>query len=189
MVCMVIGQGLSEIPELPLCSQDIVMAHHVNTMLLESLLSPRPPLRGHWAWFLSCQGIWSIICMTLDCFSPVSKQWKNSELKLALLHVPLSGVLWLEIHPDGRAEATFRKERHVLSLGEHTVTAWKRNGMECRVTLASRAPQGANGTAYSLEIKQNSPQGAAAWTKTKSFSSPSLTNGTGGVAPGGRALA
>lgn len=71
MVCMVIGRALSEIPELPLCSQDIVVAHHVNTMLLESLLSPRPPLRGHWAWFLSCPGIWSIICtMTVDCLVP-----------------------------------------------------------------------------------------------------------------------
>ena len=40
MVC--IGQGLSEILELPLCSQDTVVAHHVCAMVLESLLSPQP---------------------------------------------------------------------------------------------------------------------------------------------------
>lgn len=50
------------------------------------------------------------------------------------------------------------------------------------MTIESREPQGVNGTAYSFEIKQNSPQGVATRDKTKSFSSPLITNGTGDVA-------
>lgn len=50
------------------------------------------------------------------------------------------------------------------------------------MTIESREPQGANGTAYSFEIKQNSPQGVAIRNKTKSVSSPLIMNGTGDVA-------
>lgn len=37
MACMVIGQELRQTPELPLCSQDSVVAHDMYAMLCESL--------------------------------------------------------------------------------------------------------------------------------------------------------
>ena len=65
---------------------------------------------------------------------------------------------------------------------EHIIIAWKQNGIECRVTIKFREPQGANGIAYSFEIKQNSPQGVAIRKKTKSLSVPLIVNGIGDVA-------
>lgn len=68
-----------------------------------------------------------------------------------------------------------------LLWSEHIIIARKQNGTECRVTMKFREPQGANGIAYSFEIKQNSPQGAAIWKKTKSLSIASIMSGTGDV--------
>lgn len=183
MVCMVIGQGLSEISKLPLCSQDIVMAHHVNAMLLESLLSPRPSLRDRWAWFLSCQGIWSIICiMTLDSLVPFQNSGRtlNSNYPFSMYLCP--ECCDKEFAPMAKLKLLSGRNCTCFPWCKHTIIAWKRNGVECRVTIESREPQGANGTAYSFEIKQNSPQGVATRNKTKRFSSPLLTNGTGDVA-------